>query len=86
MAIILNTTLISKEDMTNPKSPLATAIRIMRENMEEVQSLMRETFAIYNEMYDHLVDPEKPITYGEVEELYCNKMEEKAARIRELLL
>ena len=86
MAIILNTTLINKEDMTNPNSPIATAVRIMRENMEEAQSLMRETFAIYNEMYDHLVDPEKPITYGEVEELYCNKMEEKAARIRELLL
>lgn len=86
MANIFNTTLIIKEDMTNPNSPIATAVRTMRENIEEAQSLMREIFAVYNEMYDHLVDPEKPITYGEVEELYCDKMDEKAARIRELLL
>lgn len=80
----MENTIITKNDLMNPESSIAINLRAMRENIVESMAKLRELKTVYDAM-DARLWKDDPITYGEVEKEYCEKMDDLAHEIIYLL-
>lgn len=71
---------ITKEELMNPNSSIAKHLRFMNENILEAMATMRELKAVYDAMVKRVWEDE-PITFEEVENTYCEKMDELASKV-----
>lgn len=72
--------LITKEDLMNPNSSISKHLRFMNENILEAMATMRELKIVYDTMIERVWEDE-PITFEEVENTYCEKMDELASKV-----
>lgn len=71
---------ITKEELMNPNSSISKHLRFMNENILEAMATMRELKVVYDAMVKR-VWKDEPITYEEVENNYCEKMDELASKV-----
>lgn len=71
---------ITKEELMNPNSSISKHLRFMNENILEAMATMRELKIVYDTMIERVWEDE-PITFEEVENIYCEKMDELASKV-----
>ena len=72
--------LITKEDLMNPNSSISKHLRFMNENILEAMATMLELKIVYDTMIERVWEDE-PITFEEVENTYCEKMDELTSKV-----